>query len=127
VLHNTAKYVDDQWRKTLQGLNNPPYEEQSIRNALSQLTTLDGVGTRIASALLTAWNPTEFGILDYKVLEVLDMSRSDSITNYLTYHNRLLELKIQHTELSNCSLRQIELALWHYYSISKTGQAPRPA
>lgn len=128
VCQNTTDCVNEQWQNALQGLNNPPYEAQSIRNAFSRLTNLGGVEVRTASALLTAWNPAEFGILDHKVLEVLDddMSKSYSITNYLAYHNRLRELRVQHAELNNCALRQIELALWHYYPIQKTGQTDRP-
>jgi hypothetical protein len=125
VLKNTAKRLDENWRNALQGLNEPPYEAQSIRNALDHLIILDGVAVPTASALLTAWNPAEFGILDYKVLKVLDMPGSYSITNYLAYHNRLLELQTQHTELKNCALRQIELAIWHYYSIQESDKRQR--
>ena len=127
VLQNTADHVNGQWQNALQGLNNPSYEAQSIRNAFSRLTKLvDGVEVRTASALLTAWNPAEFGILDYKVLEVLGMPRTYSVGTYLEYRNRLLELQVQHAELEDCALRQIELALWHYYPIQKTGQTTRP-
>ena len=119
VLQNTAERVNEQWQNGLQGLNNLPYEAQAIQNVFNQLTKLDGVKERTASALLTAWNPTEFGILDYKVLEVLDIQRNYSVKTYLEYRNRLLELKAKYIELNDCALRQIELALWHYYPIQK--------
>lgn len=126
VLQNTAEQVNQQWRSALQELNNPTYEEESIRDAFGQLIQLDGVEVPTASALLTAWNPAEFGILDYKVLQVLNLPQYPSIRNYLAYRQRLLDLRAQYEELNNCALRQIELALWHYYSISKTGQKSRP-
>jgi len=126
VLQNNENEVNERWENALQELNNPPYEEQSVQNAFSELTPLHGVGVRTASALLTAWNPAEFGILDYKVLHVLNMPQRYSIGNYLAYRNRLLELRNQYIELNNCALRQIELAIWHYHPISKTGQSTRP-
>lgn len=128
VRQNKIERVNRQWRKALQEFGDPPYKEQAIRNALTQLKSpsLDGIGVKTASALLTAWNPAEFGVMDYKVLEVLGMQQSDSARNYILYHNQLLELRRQYKELGKCGLRQIELALWHYHSIQKMGEKERP-
>jgi endonuclease III len=118
--------VNKCWKETLQELGRNPYEEQSILNALTKLTQLDGVAVKTASVLLTAWNPAEFGVMDYKVLEVLGMQQSDSARNYILYRNQLLELRRQYKELDKCGLRQIELALWHYHSIQQMGWKKRP-
>jgi hypothetical protein len=126
VCKNKPATLNRRWNNALQGLNKLPYEEKAIRNAFKQLTQLDGVETRTASALLTAWNPFEFGILDYKVLEVLKMDMRYSVKTYLKYRDKLLALRRQYPELKNCALRQIEFALWHYYSIQKAGEAERP-
>ena len=126
LLNNTDDEVNERWKNALQQLGDPPFQSEAIIRALIELTELKGVGVPMASALLTAWSPDQFGIIDFKVLAVLNLSQNTTMANYVTYRNRLLELKDTQKELKNCALRQIELALWHWYPIQNAGQKKRP-
>ena len=125
VRNNRAETVNKQWNKALQQLANQPFNDRGIKYALKQLTELKGVSIRTASALLTAWNPREFGIMDFKTLKVLAMGESDSRKRYVEFRSRLLELRNELPELKKCAIRQIELALWHYYPIQEAGRKKR--
>lgn len=120
MCENTQELVNSKWKEALSHINDN-LNDDSIKIALNSLSELNGVGIPTASALLTAWNPMQFGILDFKVLKVLKMKELYSGSSYVDYRKKLLELKKLHSELSRCTLRQIELALWHYYSIQETG------
>jgi hypothetical protein len=126
VLNNSATHVNKRWKVTLELLNDPPFSDEVIKKALKELTKLDGVEVPTASALLTAWNPNQFGIVDFKTLAVLEMSRCTSRSNYVVFRNKLLELKETYSELHNCAVRQIELALWHYHPIWNSKSTERP-
>ncbi len=125
LLNNTADEVNERWRNALQKLDKLPFQDDAIMHALDELVVLDGVAVPTASALLTAWNPDQFGIIDFKVLAVLNQSKDKNTANYVTYRKELLELKNKQKELNNCALRQIELALWYYYSIQDAGTRTR--
>lgn len=125
VCNNEINNVNRLWENALQQLGNPPFQSEAIENALMELTELNGVGVPMASALLTAWNPDQFGMIDFKVLAVLNL-QNINVAGYITYRNRLLELKDTQPELNDCALRQIELALWHWYPIQNAGIKERP-
>ncbi len=126
VYNNNENNVNRLWENALQQLNRPPFQEDAIRHALEQLIILEGVAVPTASALLTAWNPDQFGMIDFKVLAVLNLPKSTSMSNYVTYRQKLVDLKNAQPELKNCALRQIELALWHWYPIQNADTRERP-
>ncbi len=117
---NTQEHVNERWGNALELMAGP---EPDVQGALGALTELDGVRVRTASALLTAWNPGMFGIIDFKVLEVLGLPETYTPAAYVAYRNTLCQIRLD-LGLHDCALRQIELALWHYYPIQKTGQHP---
>lgn len=121
VLENKKCEVNDRWQKVRQYLSKAPFQDNSLRCAFNELIQLRGVGVPTASALLTAWNPNEFGIIDFKVLKVLSIGETANISSYLKLRNRLLKLR-KELKIDNCSLRQIELAIWYYYPIQNTGE-----
>jgi len=123
ICENTQVKINLQWNKALQQLC-IPFENNAIKKALNELTKLRGVAVSTASALLTSWNPDQFGIIDFKVIKVLDIGRTANISSYITLRNRLLELR-EELKIDNCALRQIELAIWHYYSIQKEEKGVR--
>ncbi len=126
VQSNDSDHVNVQWNAALEALGKPPFANPEIATALQRLTELRGVAVPTASALLTAWNPNEFGIMDFKTLTVLGMPRRDSAAAYVAFRDRLLQLKNAYPALANCPLRKIELALWHYYPIDLSGPKERP-
>ena len=116
--------MNERWSEVLELLAGPePYNTATAVQQLGVLTELDGVGVPTASALLTALNPGMFGIIDFKVMEVLGLPNTVTPTAYVTYRNTLCQIRLD-LGLQDCALRQIELALWHYYPIQKTGQHP---
>lgn len=124
VCKNGQSEVNERWKKALQYLIEGSFHEISIENALSELVKLKGVAVPTASALLTAWNPDKFGIIDFKVLDVLGIAETATISSYTKFRNQLLVLRNK-LKIGNCSLRQIELAIWHYYPIQYAGKVPK--
>lgn len=130
VLNVLDKEVQECWQKVLERLNQQELQEENIKGALQELIRLRGIGIPIASALLAAWNPWQFGIADFRTLIVLDKRQDGegkdiSIPDYIDFRNKLLQLRQDHDELHACALRQIEFALWHYYPICKSGHGER--
>ncbi len=114
--------VNDCWRRTLYHLDRQVLQDNDIINALQELTQLSGVAIPTASAILTAWNPIQFGIVDFRTLVVLGMRQDGARNNilvrdYINFRSRLLQLQQDHNELHDCALRQIELAMWYYYPV----------
>jgi hypothetical protein len=126
VCDNAWDVVNAGWCEALESLGRQPFQDEGVRLAVARLTGLDGVEVRMASALLTAWNPRQFGVFDVRVVKVLGMPERYSAQRYVTYRHRLLELRDELPELHDCALRQIELALWHYYEVQNTGKRQRP-
>jgi len=129
VCENNVDEVNRQWRNALQSLGQRPFEDGAIKKAVKQLAVLNGVGERTASALLTAWNPDEFGIMDERVFGALSMQdehKNYTANDYIAFRNRLFQLKNEFSELPGCALRQIELALWHFDAIQEAGPRKRP-
>jgi len=130
VLNVLDNEVQERWQAVLGHLNQQELQDENIQRALQELIQLQGIQIPIASALLTAWNPWQFGIVDFRTLVVLGMRQDDarnaiSIPDYINFRNNLLQLQQDHNELHACALRQIELALWHYYPVRKFGRGDR--
>lgn len=122
--------VQKRWQAVLGHLNQQEIQDENIQGALQELSQLRGVGIPIASALLTAWNPRQFGIVDFRTLVVLGMRQDDArngifVGDYINFRNELLQLQQGHNELRDCAFRQIEMALWHYYPVCKSGHRDR--
>ena len=115
VANISKKRVSDCWRNVLRCL-----KEYNIKGALNELEELPGVRIPTASALLTAYDSNRFGIVDKRTLSVLaekNYEKSINTKDYIDFINKLTDLKNAYLELANCSLRQIEFAIWHYYPI----------
>jgi len=111
--------VNRHWQRAIQPLTKPRSDDDSVKTALAELTHLRGIGIRTASALLTAWDPKQFGIIDFRVAKVLDLGENFSATTYVGFLRKLKEMRDTHSELRGCGLRQIELALWHYFPLQE--------
>lgn len=120
--NNTQEAVSLAWENMIAGIGLNAPNDDGVIATLQSLATLNGVAVRTASALLTAWNPEQFGIIDRRAVHVLDMPEIYTVQSYVEFRNRLLQLREDedHVELHDCALRQIELALWHYYPVMKT-------
>ena len=86
-------------------------QAQTARAALAVLLGLSGVDVRVASAVLTAVDPTRYTILDFRALEALGVSVAYySVDLYLTYLSFCRGL----SERVGVSLRDLDRALWQW-------------
>jgi len=123
---NSQEDINRRWRKAIEPLAEPPFDDDSVKTALAELTHLRGVRIPTASALLTAWNPWEFGIIDKRVATVLSLGENLSAARYAEFLRKLKLMRNTYPELRDCALRQIELALWHYFPLQEAGTKKRP-
>lgn len=81
--------------------------------AMAALIDLHGVGVPVASAILTAINPTKYTIIDFRALTSLGSTKKPPypIKFYLAYLAKCRELAQQ----LNISLRTLDHALWQWY------------
>ncbi len=56
-----------------------------IKQAVCSLVRLDGVGVKMASAILTAIDPERYTVLDFRALEALGTRNSDNVDLYVLY------------------------------------------
>jgi hypothetical protein len=99
---------------------------ETERSALSVLTGLSGVDVPVASAILTAVNPTRFTILDFRALYSLGIVKTApySAGFYLEYLGicRRVAADASIATGSDIDLRTLDRALWQY---SKENQDPK--
>jgi len=87
-------------------------QAQEPRNAFAVLMGLRGVGTPMASAILTATDQEKYTVIDYRALEALGAPESDTnLGFYLRYY--FPECKRLASE-ANVSLRMLDRALWSW-------------
>jgi hypothetical protein len=81
------------------------------RAALAVLMGLNGIGVPVASAILTAIDPTRFTIVDFRALESLNAEKADiTIDFYLAYLEECRRLARE----NKVSLRTLDQALWQW-------------
>jgi hypothetical protein len=91
------------------------------RSALAVLTGLRGVGTPMASAILTAIDQEKYTVIDFRALEALGVADGDTGLEFYLRHY-LPECKRLASE-AGVSLRMLDRALWAWSKKNgKTGQ-----
>jgi hypothetical protein len=58
---------------------------KEVREAVRSLTCLEGVGVKMASAILTAIDPERYTVLDVRALDALGVENSEDIDLYVLY------------------------------------------
>jgi endonuclease III len=92
-------------------------------NALKALDMIPGIGLATATAVLTVCYPAEFTIIDWRVLEMLDLfpsrmpenKRNEHNTEHWTAEDYIAEYLPRVTEQAHgwgCGLRDADRALW---------------
>lgn len=76
-----GKNSDADVAQALQDAINP----RSVRKAVAALTRLEGVGVKMASAILTAMFPHKYTVLDFRSLHAMGVKNGESIGLYLHY------------------------------------------
>lgn len=85
-------------------------QSESIAEAVAALCELDGVEVAMASAILTAFDPTKFTIIDYRALESLGCNATSpySVGLYMRYLKHCIGL----SKRWGIPLRELDQALW---------------
>jgi hypothetical protein len=84
---------------------------KTARASIAVLCGLRGVGVPVASAILTAIDPSRYTIIDFRALEALGYTGSDrNIDFYLGYLSKCRDLATEH----KVSLRDLDRALWQW-------------
>ena len=82
-----------------------------IEESIKKFSELHGVRTRVASAILTFYNPEKFGVMDKKAWKTLYNEEKEDFEpeDYTRYLKDITELA------KKCGLtpRQVDQALWH--------------
>jgi hypothetical protein len=104
IAENSAHEIEDALRLALQA--------KEPRSAFAVLMGLRGVGTPMASAILTATDQERYTVIDYRALEALGAADQNTDLNFYLYHyfpecNRLA------SEVG-VSLRILDRALWSW-------------
>ena len=90
------------------------------RSAVAVLRGLSGVDTPVASAILTAINPTRYTIIDFRALETLGVRSPDrSLPFYLCYLRYCRAVAAKH----EIGLRTLDRALWQWSYEDTTGRS----
>jgi hypothetical protein len=85
-------------------------KSNSIRDAVLALTSLHGVGLKMASAILTAIDPDNYTVLDFRALQALGMPDNSTIDLYVAYVEACRRL----AKGCGCSLRNFDRANWQW-------------
>jgi len=80
------------------------------RSALAVLTGLRGVGTPMASAILTALDQEQYTVIDFRALEALGVADADADLEF--YVRRYLPECKRLASEAGVSLRTLDRALW---------------
>jgi hypothetical protein len=80
------------------------------KEAVDALTTLDGVGVKMASAILTAIDPERYTVLDFRALEALNVKDSGNAHLYVVY----VEACRSRAKKYGVTMRDFDRANWQW-------------
>jgi hypothetical protein len=81
-----------------------------IKQAICSLARLDGVGVKMASAILTAIDPERYTVLDFRALEALGARNSDDVDLYVLYVEACRNMAKQY----GVKMRDFDRANWQW-------------
>lgn len=87
-------------------------------DAIHSLRKLKGVGVKVATAFLTALDPQEYTVLDFRALEALGAKDGNTVELYVCYRNACKKLAEQH----GVSLRTFDRANWQWSKNKSKGK-----
>jgi len=115
---NTPKEVEEKTRKA--------FKQKNLDDIISILTELKGVGVPVASYILTAWSPKDYGTYDVRMMEILpkceDFKEPEKKSDLLEWYKAEAELNLLRKwkkELGIKTCRQIEYALWRFQQMTE--------
>ena len=91
---------------------------KSPREAIESLTRLQGVGVKMASAILTGMFPKDYTVCDFRAAEALGVKDSNDVDFYTSY----LEFCRRTAKEHGVSLRDFDRANWQWSKNKSEGQ-----
>jgi len=114
-LKNKPKDVENITRKAFKLARKDP---ENLHDIISTLKELKGVSVPVASYILTAWNPKDYGTYDFRMKKILQkcegFEEPKTESNLEWYEAELRLLRKWKKELGIRTCRQIEYALWRF-------------
>ena len=102
--------------KTVQSLMHDLVVARRPEDKVEVLTQIDGIGIRVASAVLAVCYPSQFTVLDYRAWDTLSRSKVEglpgSIPSTPAAYVRYCEACIDLADRQGISLRDLDRALW---------------
>ncbi|HYK82091.1 MAG TPA: hypothetical protein VEU55_03025 [Gemmatimonadales bacterium] len=83
---------------------------EDVKVAVQSLTSLAGVGVKMASAILTAVDPERYTVLDVRALEAFGLKDSDDVGLYVLYLEACRTMAKQY----EVTLRDFDRANWQW-------------
>jgi len=125
------KYTSKKNEQKVEDVTREAFKQKDLDSIIKKLTELDGVGVPVASYLLTAWNPKDYGTLDFRMKDILekcdeDFKKPKKESSDLEWYKAELDLlRKWRDELDIETCRQVEYALWIFQQMtSDSGEKP---
>jgi hypothetical protein len=104
ITKNSEKEIRNITATAIKHLN-----DKNVEEAIRELSKLNCVKERVASAILTFYDPVNYGVMDVHAFKTLGLPEDYSPSRYASY---LKELENLRKALGNFSCHQIEAALY---------------
>jgi hypothetical protein len=104
--------------KEIENITRAAFKKNDLDSMVKKLQELDGVGVPVASYILTAWNPKDYGTYDSRMKDILpeceDFVEPKNKSDLEWYKAELELLRKWRDELGIKTCRQVELSLWRF-------------
>jgi len=119
-INNTPKRIEDITREAF---------KKNDLDSVKKLRDLDGVGVPVASYILTAWNPKEYGTYDSRMNDILRRCEGfvppKNESDLKWYKAELDLLRKWRDELGIETCRQVELSLYRFQQMTADDYFPK--
>ena len=106
----------------VENITREAFKQKDLDSIISKLRELHGIDIPVASYLLTAWNPKDYGTLDFRMKKILKKCESfkepKNESDLEWYKAELDLLRKWRDELSIETCRQVEYALWRFQQMT---------
>jgi len=117
-----GKYKSKKNEQKVEDITREAFKQKDLDSIIKKLTELDGIGVRVASYILTAWNPRDYGTYDFRMKEILkeceDFKEPKNKSDLEGYRAELDLLRKWRDELGIETCRQVEYALWRFQQMT---------
>ena len=117
-----GKYNSKKNEQKVEDITREAFKQKDLDSIIKKLTELDGIGVRVASYLLTAWNPRDYGTYDFRMQKILPkcggFKKPKNNSDLEWYKAELYLLRKWRNDLGIETCRQVEYALWRFQQMT---------